>query len=156
MLGTLRLNLSAKSYYTVTGGPFRDAAPGYTSVKMAAEIDLPCDIDIATEDFSVPPRGPAMRGLISAIDCILEGRPVYVGCMAGRGRTGLFMALLAKAFGEDDPVRYVRANYYAHAVETHGQLKYVNDFTIPSSVLRRIRWARVRAFFRKRGNLTYL
>ena len=61
-----------------------------------------------------------------------------VGCMGGIGRTGLMLALLAKSFGEEDPVRYVRATYYSHAVETAAQKQFIAEFKVPLSVRLRI------------------
>ena len=64
-----------------------------------------------------------------------------MGCMGGIGRTGLMLSLLAKAFGVEDPVAYVRKHYYSHAVETKEQRQFIADFAIPLSV----RWATARA-----------
>ena len=41
--------------------------------------------------------------------------------MGGWGRTGLFLALLAKVCGVENPVTYVRENYSPRAVETTDQ-----------------------------------
>ena len=86
-------------------------------------------VDIPTVDFQTPDRQTLYRGLSKAIDLILAGEPVYVGCMGGKGRTGLFLAVLAKAFGVKKPVEYVREHYYAHAVETAEQYDFVKQFT---------------------------
>ena len=47
--------------------------------------------------------------------------PVYVGCAAGLGRTGTFLAALARLAGIDDGVAWTRANYDPRAVETAEQ-----------------------------------
>jgi protein-tyrosine phosphatase len=47
--------------------------------------------------------------------------PVYVGCAAGLGRTGTFIAALARMAGIGDAVAWVRENYDARAVETAEQ-----------------------------------
>jgi protein-tyrosine phosphatase len=47
--------------------------------------------------------------------------PVYVGCAAGLGRTGTFIAALARVAGIGDGVAWVRANYDTRAVETEAQ-----------------------------------
>lgn len=154
MLGTLKLKLRNGYHFTVTGGPYHDKPQNYVGVKMAQEINLPCAINIPTVDFSEPNVELAMEGLNAAVARILRGERLYIGCMGGKGRTGLFLALLAKAFGEQDPVRYVRSYYYGHAVETAKQKKYVETFVIPRSVLRQIKWAKVKSFFRRPGNLT--
>jgi protein-tyrosine phosphatase len=147
MLGQLQIPLNSKQYFTLTGGPSHEARdyPEMEFVKMAKEINLPCSINIPTRDFSVPDPVDLSRGLREAVDFILAGKPVYVGCMAGRGRTGLFLAVLARAFGVENPVEYVRANYYPHAVETADQYKFVMEFKIQDVILDRIaakrRWA---------------
>jgi hypothetical protein len=69
-----------------------------------------------------------------------------VGCMAGQGRTGLFMAAMLKAAlvynGEykdaDSVISLIRAQYNPHAVETMGQRKFVEDFDV-SSIVRYLR-----------------
>ena len=55
-------------------------------------------------DFQVPDRLKLYRGLNKALDLMLAGEPLYVGCMGGKGRTGLFLAVLVKAFGVKKPV----------------------------------------------------
>jgi hypothetical protein len=135
-------------------------------VKMAQEIkfrprvpgiDYPVEISIPTEDYKTPDPKQLKAGLKQAVKQILNGRPVYVGCMGGRGRTGLFMAVLAKAFGVANPVEYVRANYYHHAVETKPQYQFVTDFKIPYTVRAAIAVARFTAMFkRNRTQLTVI
>lgn len=156
-LGQLRIPLNKWQYYVVTGGPFMECPRTMHGVKMAAEIRKTCAVDIPTVDFETPDPLLLERGLIKAIDLILAGRPVYVGCMGGKGRTGLFLAVLAKAFGVKNPVEYVRANYYAHAVETRDQYDFVQKFPISLRVRREIRLARWTAWLRFwKRNLTRL
>lgn len=153
-LGILPLPFSRGRYFEVMGGPYPARPKGILGVKMAAEIPLPCLIDIPTRDFQTPDPQAVTAGLILAIDCILQGKPLYVGCMGGKGRTGLFLALLAKSFGVAKPVEYVRQHYYPHAVETPGQYKFVTDFTIPREVRRAIFVAKIKFFLVSRENLT--
>ena len=49
--------------------------------------------------------------------------------MGGWGRTGLFLALLAKVCGVDQPVTYVRENYSAGRRD-RAQIGYVKDFDV--------------------------
>jgi len=71
----------------------------------------------------------------------LAGKQLYIGCMGGWGRTGLFMALLAKASGISDPVAFIREQYTPHAVETKEQQDYVANFDV-SPIQRNLwRWA---------------
>lgn len=136
MNGLMKLPLykGGRRHYTVFGGPFAQAPITMATVKMAAEIRMPCSVSIPTIDFSVPSKAVLDEGLYQAVKMILHGDPVYVGCMGGRGRTGLFLAILAKAFKIDNPVEYVRQHYYAHAVETAKQYQYVQNYEIPNAV----------------------
>jgi hypothetical protein len=156
MLGTLNLNLRPGKEYTVIGGPYKDRSEGTVGVRMAIEIQRPCDIDIGTVDFSTPDPDKLRVGLIRAVEHLTAGRPLYVGCYAGKGRTGLFMAVLAKAMGIENPVEYVRANYYPHAVETPEQYQYVTDFPIPLEVQKTLFWARFWSYFTFKKNLTVM
>jgi hypothetical protein len=127
-LGTLTVRLFGDDI-TITGGPFKACPPHMIGVKMAAEIDWPHDVSIPTQDFKTPPRDRFEEGMLAALTChFIDGDPIYVGCFAGKGRTGLFLATLAYLCGEDEPVKFVRANYYAHAVETPDQEKFVTSF----------------------------
>lgn len=148
VLGELKLPVNKRQFFVVTGGPFMDIPRGMRGVKMAKEIQRPCDVDIPTVDFQVPDRKLLYRGLHKAMDLILSGEPVYVGCMGGKGRTGLFLAVLAKAFGVKKPVEFVRENYYSHAVETDQQYAFVKKFTITPTLRRKLKRVRRRAWLR--------
>lgn len=90
------------------------------------------DVWIPIPDFGVPAEllTPIVEfALIRALAAALDGRSVYVGCMGGIGRTGLFLSLLAKALGQRRPIGYVR-RYVFEAVETHEQELYVRNFPI--------------------------
>lgn len=141
-LGTLQIPLTKRQYFTITGGPFMECPKSMKGVKMAKEIKQKCAIDIPTEDFQTPDRLKLYRGLHKAIELVLAGEPLYVGCMGGKGRTGLFLAVLAKAFGVKKPVEFVREHYYAHAVETAEQYAFVKKFTITPPMKRKIKQAR--------------
>ena len=153
-MNSLPLYLKKNSFYTVYGGPYRyRPKEGYFGVKMAAEINAPCEVSVPTQDFQVPDVGDTARGLVKVVHAVLLGKKVYVGCMGGIGRTGLMLSLLAKAFGVEDPVAYVRKHYYSHAVETKEQRQFIADFAIPLSVRWAIWWARLLTFDGK-GNMT--
>jgi len=153
--------LTGRHYFTVVGGPYKERPNTYVGVKLAEEINRPCDVNIPTVDFDVPPKAVLDAGLAQAVTLLLAGEPLYVGCMGGKGRTGLFMAVLAKVLGVVNPVEYVRAEYYAHAVETKSQYAYVTEYEAPAAVTKAIRKARLTAtwaFWSKRfwtsGKLT--
>ena len=120
--------------FLVTGGPF-DAMP-YTSAQVgvcvrAENVPPFADIKVPIEDFEVPhDLGALADGLLSAFKAALDGKHVYVGCQGGWGRTGLFLALMAKVTGAVDPVSYVRQLYSRRAVETQEQAEFVRQFDV--------------------------
>jgi len=144
-LGDLKVPLTKRHYFTVTGGPYYDRPANMVGVKMAREISLPCDVDIPTRDFSTPEPMVLLTGLRQAIPQMLLGEPLYVGCMGGKGRTGLFLAVLAKAMGVKSPVEFVRKHYYSHAVETTDQYRFVEHFAIPADIQAQVKQARLNA-----------
>ncbi len=120
----------------ITGGPF-DAYPMFWAedtfgVCVRAERVLKsADVHLPIEDFSVPKDAlQVQNALRRTLEAALRGRRVYVGCMGGWGRTGLFLALVAKVAGVPDPVGYVREHYSKRAVETPEQRMYVEAFDV--------------------------
>jgi protein-tyrosine phosphatase len=112
----------------VIGGPYYDRPTDYFGVKMAVEIKKPCNVDIPTHDFNVPSYADLDKGVRAALIPIARGNKVYVGCMGGIGRTGLFMGALSNLLKHPDPVKYVRANFKSHAIETKQQQDFVNNY----------------------------
>ena len=110
------------------GGPYRKKPEGMKGVKMAAEINAQCDVSVPTRDYCVPDPKELEQGIRKTILMLAKGEKVYVGCMGGVGRTGLFMAVLLKAMGVKDPIKMVRECYSPHAVETEEQEAFVRDF----------------------------
>lgn len=141
--GRMRLVVGPLRTY-VYGGPymsFPSELPNFVGVKMAAEIDRPCTVSVPTQDFSTPDVTQFKLGLLQALMLMRSGRQVYVGCMGGIGRTGLFLGGLAKVMSEyrrknkrrplekkfkvKGLVQYVRDQYLGHAIETSGQQEYL-------------------------------
>lgn len=128
---------------TIMGGPYLAKPEGYCGVKMAAEINAPCVISIPTRDFSVPPVALFRMGLLQALTLLHQRQKLYVGCMGGVGRTGLFMGGLVKVVSEYrrkthrstlDPKLYVREKYQSHAIETQKQEQYLEDLDVSDLV----------------------
>lgn len=126
----------------IYGGPYRNKPADIHGVKMAMEINAPCTVDVPTKDFNVPDTNDLRIGLMAALALLKEHGRIYVGCMGGIGRTGLFMAAMAKMMdtpdqlnvpdtltmqGLDPAVAYVRQHYKRHAVETGQQLQYISQ-----------------------------
>jgi hypothetical protein len=135
MRGSLPLVVAGRAV-TVTGGPFDaipDAAFGVCLEPAAAKAWL-ADVALPTPDFGLPDPA-ALKAAVAAVLAQLEaepGRPVHVGCRAGIGRTGLFLACLARAAGvEGDALDYVRAHYRPDAAETAEQQAMARGFTWP-------------------------
>ena len=84
-------------------------------------------------DFDVPQAEMLLQGLAKAQAEARAGRNVAVHCNAGVGRTGLFMACLARmVFGMPgaQAIRWVQ-QYIEHAVENELQVSFVEDLELP-------------------------
>lgn len=133
--GTLPLTVAGRAV-TVTGGPFDAIPDGAFGVclEAAAQKAWLADIQLAVPDFGVP-EPAALRRAVAAALAQLEAepeRPLHVGCRAGIGRTGLFLACLARAAGvEGDALDYVRRHYLPGAAETDAQQAMARGFTWP-------------------------
>lgn len=85
-------------------------------------------------DFGVPPpeEVPAFRDAVgAALHRLRQGRHMVIHCYAGKGRTGLFAACLARvALGlpADGAMAWIR-RAIPGAVETEAQARLVRDLT---------------------------
>lgn len=79
---------------TVIGGPYRDRVTGVPSVKLAPEVKGDADLVLHIEDFSTPPDDSLRVAVSRAVDMAEDAGVIYVGCMGGYGRTGLFIACM--------------------------------------------------------------
>lgn len=133
--GTLPLAVAGRAV-TVTGGPFDaipDGAFGVCLEANAAKAWL-ADIALPVRDFGVPEPADLHAAVAAALAQLRAhpDRPLHVGCRAGYGRTGLFLACLARAAGvEGDALDYVRAHYHPLAAETAQQETMARDFAWP-------------------------
>jgi protein-tyrosine phosphatase len=121
---------------TITGGPFDAIPDGAFGVCLepAAEKAWLADIALPTPDFGLP-EPEALKRAVGDVLAQLRAhpeRPVHVGCRAGIGRTGLFLACLARAAGvEGDALDFVRRHYLPHAAETPEQEAMARAFRWP-------------------------
>jgi hypothetical protein len=120
---------------TITGGPFdgfqRRTDLDFGVCVRAERVPPKVDVRLPIRDFQVPTDTIAVENaLIETFQAAIDGKHVWVGCMGGWGRTGLFMALMAKVAGVADPVAYVRDSYTPRAVETAEQHDYVDEFDV--------------------------
>lgn len=139
--GTLSLPLGWRGLFktlTVHGGPFiafsqdNTKDPGeWFGVCLTEHGSQAADVHVPIQDFRTPQFYEQVTGaIIEILRYALDGKEVYVGCAGGWGRTGLFLAILAKAVGIEDPIGYVRSNYTDKAVETKAQEQYVKSFNV--------------------------
>src|SRR6188474_398017 len=91
----------------------------------------PNDYHFPIDDGGVPNHPEFRSNLLTMLDLAWNGRPVYVGCEYGIGRTGLVLAglglvakqtdlaLFSRVSREDvlDVIRALRRNYHPGAVE---------------------------------------
>lgn len=109
----------------IIGGPFNDFAPPAIGVCLERHSRLAglADVLIDVPDFTAPTQAQLEDGLVRTLELLREapGLPLYVGCAAGIGRTGTFIAALARLAGITDAVAWTRAHYDRRAVETPAQ-----------------------------------
>ena len=132
----------------VYGGPYKKIPDSmqYVGVKMAEEVYHPHAIDCPTRDFSVPDVDTFRLALLQGAILLKKHGYLYVGCMGGIGRTGLYLAgmvellhpaeLIVKLGNTPTSIEYVRKNYKANAVETKEQIRFIE--TLPINDLRMI------------------
>lgn len=148
--GFMHFNLGMKyalQNITVVGGPFDNAPSAETAflvcVREEGAKDLDKDVWLKIKDFRIPTDTDAVyAALLETFQAAFEGQPIYVGCMGGTGRTGLFLALICKCLGIEKPINYVREHYAPGAVETEEQEAYIFDFdhTVITKQLQRLAW----------------
>ena len=86
------------------------------------------DIHIPTADFTAPPMNLIRKAVKKTMVEAVRGRKIYVGCGAGIGRTGTFLACVAKAAGYRHPIKWLRSQYHPQAVETKDQRELIQFF----------------------------
>jgi protein-tyrosine phosphatase len=131
--GRFAVRLPGGAEAEAIGGPFDALPPGVFSVclEVRAEKAWLADILLPCPDFGVPEPG-ALRDAVARSLAALEAepsRPIFVGCRAGIGRTGLFLGCLLAAAGvTGDPVAALRRLYHPLAAETPEQEAAVRGF----------------------------
>jgi protein-tyrosine phosphatase len=80
-------------------------------------------------DFSVPTKDDLEQAVQHTIAYAQAGHHIVIHCSAGIGRTGLFMAFLAKqvlGLSSAEALQWIRS-YIPHAVETPEQQRLLLD-----------------------------
>ncbi len=108
----------------ITGGPF-DCWDGHgigVCLDPGARLRPSATIYLPVEDYTAPTQEALVAAFAALLAAWRKGNAVvHVGCRAGFGRTGTFIAALARLAGHDDPVGWTRRNYNGEAVETSAQ-----------------------------------
>src|SRR5690242_12583525 len=131
MNGFIQLKAFSGHYYTVLGGPFHMKPAGTVGVCLKEYGSELATIKVKWPDFGVPDPSQLIAALDATIDHMIAGQLIYVGCGAGIGRTGTFLACLAKLFGEKNPLQFIRSTYMQSAVETAKQEDFIEDIHFP-------------------------
>lgn len=80
------------------------------------------------KNYDVPHHSNFIDVINQACTYIQEGHTIFVGCLSGHGRTGLFLTLLYYHLTQDKNGLYViRERYCKKAVESVRQLNYLKE-----------------------------
>lgn len=87
------------------------------------------DIYFKIPDMNVPPDVEEFMKLITwTAEQMRSGKSVFVGCIGGHGRTGLFLAALTNHMtGAKDAISIVRKKYCKKAVESTKQIAWLHE-----------------------------
>jgi protein-tyrosine phosphatase len=87
-------------------------------------------IQLPVLDFDSPPNGELKTAVGYALQHVYDGKNLVVHCYAGVGRTGMFLACLARqvfGLGGEQAINWVR-NYIPRAVETNEQIQMILEY----------------------------
>lgn len=87
-------------------------------------------IHLPIQDYRVPARRPLSAASEAALDRARLGKNIAVHCYAGFGRTGMFLACLARralGMSADQAIAWVRS-YIPTAIESPDQIKVVHSY----------------------------
>ncbi len=140
----------------ICGGPWMDKPAEHFGICMAPEIVNVGSIDVVNggrpapkpdvmvnvKDFSTPIPEEARKAAMLALLVGLQGKPVYVGCGFGIGRTGTLLGIIARIADPrlGHPVKFVRKNYYGGAIETGDQIRMVETLNVRRAQKAYQRW----------------
>lgn len=78
-------------------------------------------------DYQAPKNPEEYKKLVEYVAAALDaGKSVHVGCMAGHGRTGTFLAaLVTHMTGNKESIQFLRDTYCHRAVESTTQMEFL-------------------------------
>ncbi|MBC7637477.1 MAG: tyrosine-protein phosphatase [Acetobacteraceae bacterium] len=124
MIGAVTLRLLGRNRI-IQGGPFDDFQPPAIGVCLEVRSLRVAEaaLVLPVVDYGAPDAAELTAALrdVLALMATNPDLPVYIGCRAGIGRTGMMIAALAKLAGIANPIAWVRAHYHPDAVETSDQ-----------------------------------
>ncbi len=86
-------------------------------------------IHLPIPDFDVPSKEALEEAVKKTVEHAQAGKNIVIHCHAGLGRTGLFVAYLAKqvlGLSSEEAIHWTR-RYVRHALETYEQEKFIID-----------------------------
>ena len=86
-------------------------------------------IHLPIPDFDVPSKEGLEEAVMKTVKHAQAGQNIVIHCHAGLGRTGMFVAYLAKkvlGLSGDEAIRWTR-KYIPHALETDVQERFIID-----------------------------
>jgi hypothetical protein len=87
-------------------------------------------IQLAVHDFDSPPNGELKTAVEDALQGVSGGKNLVAHCYAGVGRTGMFLACMARqvfGMGAEEAIRWIRS-YIPRAVETNEQIQMIHEY----------------------------
>jgi protein-tyrosine phosphatase len=84
-------------------------------------------------DFGIPSKEDLEHFAQKTIECAKKGNNIVIHCSAGRGRTGMFAAYLAKqilGLSGEEAIKWIR-QYIDGAVETDEQIQLIIEYKYP-------------------------
>jgi protein-tyrosine phosphatase len=88
-------------------------------------------IHLPIPDFRIPAQGALREAVLQAIEKAERGENIVVHCHAGLGRTGMFIACMAKqvlGLSGNEAIAWIRQRVTPKAVETVDQEHIVSEF----------------------------